>query len=85
VQEQPLNEEDAALRDRCELTARQQYPGSRVLVECDARGIVAGVVLPEDGADLEVSAVSSAPHALASEALHELAHRLQKPTRSLRG
>jgi hypothetical protein len=44
---------------------------------------VAGVVLPEDGADLEVSAVCSGAQPSAREALRELERDLQHPTRSL--
>lgn len=81
--EQPLSAEEAELRDRCQRTAQEQYPGARVLVERDTRGIVAGVVLPEDGADLDVSAVRAGPCASASEALRELETSLRKPTRLL--
>lgn len=82
-QEHPLNAEDSALRDRCERIARERYLGSRVLVERVAGGVVAAVVLPEDGLDLDVSAEHSTVHPLPGEALDELAHTLQRPTRSL--
>jgi glutathione S-transferase len=78
--EQPLSSSDAALRDRCERDAQERYPGARVLVERAARGIVAAVVLPEDGVDLDVSALRSEPRASADEALRELEQDLKKPT-----
>jgi hypothetical protein len=78
--EQPLNAHETSLRERCERVAQVQYPGARVLVERDPRGIVAGVVLPEDGADLDVSAVRAGPCASAGEALLALETSLQRPT-----
>lgn len=81
--EQPLNPDEAKLRDRCQRTAQDQYPGARVLVERDTRGIIAGVVLLEDGADLDVSAVRAGPCASAGAALRELERSLKKPTRPL--
>jgi hypothetical protein len=81
--EQPLNQDEASLRERCERAAQAQYPGARVLVERDPRGIVAGVVLPEDGADLDVSAVRAGPCASAGEALQALQKNLERPTPTL--
>jgi len=82
--EQALSADEAVLRDQCERSARQQYPGARVLVERDPRGVVAGVVLPEDGSDLDVSAVSAGPCPSPREALQALAQSLLRPLRTLK-
>jgi hypothetical protein len=79
--EHPLSSSDAELRDRCERVACEHYPGARVLVERHPDGIVAAVVLPEDGSDLDASAVRSEPRASPGDALRELEQDLQKPTR----
>jgi len=46
--------------------------------------VLAGVVLPEDGSDLDVSAVSVGPCSSAREALQALAQNLQKTGRTLK-
>lgn len=81
--EQPLSAEETQQRDRCQSAAQGQYPGARVLVERDTGGIIAGVVLPEDGADLDVSALRAGPCASAGAALRELETNLKKPTPTL--